>query len=87
MMPTRLLRPWEVLDVYIQDFKQKSQEGNRYLLVVVDRASIFLLTYPLPSKNAVEVSRKVMAVLLTFGMPPSTRSIAGGEFTAQVVKH
>ena len=87
MMPARFLRPWEVLEMDIQDLKHESQDGNRYLLVVVDRASKFLLTYPLPSKNAVEVSRKVMAVLLTFGMPPSTRSIAGGEFTAQVVKH
>ena len=31
---------------------QESQDGNRYPLVVVDRASKFLLAYPLPSKDA-----------------------------------
>jgi len=87
MMPARFLRPWEVLEMDIQDLKQESQDGNRYLLVVVDRASKFLFAYPLPSKDAVGVSRKLLELLLTFGVPLSIRSDAGGEFTAQVVKH
>ena len=87
MMPARFLRPWEVLEMDIQDLKQESQDGNRYLLVVVDRASKFLFAYPLPSKDAVGVSRKLLELLLTFGVPLSIRSDAGGEFTAQMVKH
>ena len=47
MMPARFLRPWEVLEMDIQDLKHESQDGNRYLLVVVDRASKFLFAYPL----------------------------------------
>lgn len=87
MMPAKFLRPWEVLEMDIQDLKQESQDGNRYLLVVVDRASKFLFAYPLPSKDAVGVSRKLLEVILTFGVPLSIRSDAGGEFTAQVVKN
>ena len=50
----------------IQDLKQGWQEGNRYLLVVVDRASKFLFAYPLPSKDAVAVRCKLLELLLTF---------------------
>ena len=85
MMPARFLLPWEVLEMDIQDLKQESQDGNRYLSVVVDRASEFLFAYPLPSKDAVGVSRKLLQLLLTFGVPLSIRSDAGGEFTAQVL--
>ena len=48
MMPARFLRPWEVLEMDIQDLKQESQAGNGYMLVVVDRASKCLFAYPLP---------------------------------------
>ena len=87
MMPVKFLRPWEVLEMDTQDLKQKSQDGNRYLLVVVDRASKFLFADPLPSKNAVGVSRELLELLLTFGAPLSIRSDARGKFTAQAVKH
>ena len=84
MMPVRFLRPWEVLEMGIQDFHQVSSNGNRYLLVVVGRASKFLFGYPLASKGALEVSRKLMEMMLTFGVPQSIRSDGGGKFTAQV---
>ena len=85
MIPARFLRTWEVFEMDIQDLSQESQDGNRYLLFVVDRASKFLFAYPLPSKNATGVNRKLLAVLLTFGVPLSIQSDAGGKFTAQVV--
>ena len=39
VMPARLLWPWKVFEMNLQDIKQVSSAGNRYLLVVVDRAS------------------------------------------------
>ena len=86
-MPAKFLRPWEVLELDIQDLKQESQDGNRYLLVVADRASKFVFAYPLSSKDAVGVSRKLLEVLLTFVVPLWIRSDARGEFTVQVVEH
>ena len=87
MMPARLLWPWEVLEMDLQGMKKVSSAGNRYLLVVVDRASRFLFAYPLGSKDSVGVVRKLLELMLTFGVPMSVRSDAGGEFTAKVVAH
>eukprot|EP00752_Nemacystus_decipiens_P008157 g7296.t1 len=87
MMPARLLQPWEVLQIDIQDMKVKSEKGNQYLLVVVDRASKFLAAFPLPNKDALSVSRKLLGLLLTFGLPLSIRADMGSENTAQVMQH
>lgn len=87
MIPARLLQPWEVLEMDIQDMKVTSDTGNRYLLVVVDRASKFLAAFPLPTKQAIGVSRKLLELLLIFGLPLSIRCDPGGEFTAEVMSH
>ena len=52
-----------------------------------DRARKFLFRYPLASKGYLEVSRKLVNLMLTFCVPQSIRSDRGGEFTAQVVGH
>eukprot|EP00752_Nemacystus_decipiens_P004057 g3715.t1 len=87
MMPARLLQPWEVLEMDLQDMKVTSAKGNRYLLVVVDRASKFLSAFPLPAKDAIGISRKLLDLLLVFGLPLSIRSDPGGEFVSEVMKH
>ena len=87
MLPARFLRPWEVLETNIQDFHRVSSNGDRYLLVVVDRASKLLFGCPLASKGALEVSRKLMELMLTSGVPQSIKSDGGGEFTAKEVGH
>lgn len=83
MMPARFLPPWEVLEVDIRDFKQESLAGNRYVLVVLDRSSKCLSAYPLRSQEALRVGRKLLELLLTFGVPRSIRSNAGGELTCK----
>lgn len=47
----------------------------------------FLIGYPLPSKEALEVIKKLMALMLTFCVRVSIRCDTGGEFTATVVHH
>ena len=78
MLPARFLRPWEVLKMDFQDMHQLSSKGSRYLLVVVDKATKILFGFPLPSKEAVEVSRRLMELMLTFGVPVRIQSDAGG---------
>ena len=68
------------------DMKQVSSAGNRYLLIVVDRASRFLLAYP-EYKDSAGVVRHLLEPSLTFGVPLPIRSDAWGEFTAKVVAH
>ncbi|CAM9478629.1 unnamed protein product, partial [Sphacelaria rigidula] len=76
MRPARFLRAWEV-----------SASGNRYLLIIVDRATKFLFASPLAAKIAVPVAKCLLKLFLTFGVPYILRSDAGGEFTSEVVNH
>ncbi|CAB1098497.1 unnamed protein product [Ectocarpus sp. CCAP 1310/34] len=87
MIPARLLQRWEVLEMGIQDPKVPSDKGNHHLLVVVDRASTFLTAFPLPSKKATGLSRKLLELLLIFGLPFSIRCDPGSEFTAEMMQH
>ena len=87
MLPARFLKPWEVLEMDIHDMGTRSEAGNRHLLVVVNRASKFLFAYPLLNKAAENVAKKLLKLLLTFGIPLSLRSDPGTEFTAEVVEH
>ena len=87
MLPSRFLRPGEVLEVDIQDMGVKSDAGNKVLLVAFDKASKFLFAFPLPTKEAVGVARKLLEVMLTFGLPLYVRSDPGSEFTAEVMQH
>ena len=72
----------------------RSEAGNKYLLVVVDRASKLLFSYLLPNKTVENVAKKLLELLLTFGITLSLRSdpgteftTAGTEFTTDVVQH
>ena len=38
-MPARFVRLWGALEMDIQDLKQQSQAGNRYVFVMVDNAN------------------------------------------------
>ena len=87
MLPARFLHPWEVLEMDIQDMKVTSSQGNRYLLVVVDRATKFLSAAPLPTKEALGVSKKLLELLLNFGLPLSIRCDPGSENTAEVMQN
>lgn len=83
-MPARFLWPWEVVEMGIQDMKEEShrETGTWYILMVVDRASKFLFSYPLETKTALGIP-----VCVTFRLPLWTRSDAVGQFTAHVVQH
>ena len=71
----------------VQDMKVTSDQDNRYLVVVIAEASKFLTALPLPTEEAVGVSRKLLSLLLTFGLPFSIRCDPGGELVADVTEH
>ena len=78
---------WQVLEMDTQDMGEKSSTGNRYLLLVVDRASKFAFAYRLKTKDAESVAKKLLDLLLMFGIPRCIRRDPGTEFTAEVVQH
>lgn len=82
MMVARLLWPWEVLDMDLQDMEQVSSTGNRYLLVV-DGANRFVFASPVEPKDSVCAARKHLGLLLAFGVPLSIRSETEGEVYSQ----
>ena len=71
----------------IHDMGARSEAGNKHLFVIVDKASKFLITYPLPNKTAENVAKKLLELLLIYGIPLSLRSDPGTEFIAEVVQH
>ena len=87
MLPARFLRPGEVLEVDIQGMGVKSDARNKVLLVAVDKASKFLFAFLLPTKKTLGVARKLLEMMLTFGLPLYVRSDPGSEFTAEVTQH
>lgn len=71
----------------IQDLKVTYDKGDRYQLVVVDRASKVFTAFPLPSKEATGVSRKLLQLLLIFGLPLSIRCDPGSESATELRRH
>ena len=87
MLPARFLQPWKVLEKDIHNMGARLEAGNKHLLVVGGRARKLRFAYPPPNKTAENVAKKLLELLLTFGIPLSLRSYPGTEFTAEAVKH
>ena len=84
-MPGRAVEPWETLEVDNLSIGTTSQIGNKYVLLVVDRASRFPFAFPLPSKGTKKVARIFTNLCLTFGVPRNFRSDGGGEFRSEIL--
>ncbi|CAM9581558.1 unnamed protein product, partial [Pylaiella littoralis] len=87
MMPSRSVEPWDRLVIDILAIDTKSESLNKYVLLVVDKATNFPFGFPLPSKQSIGVARKLVELCLTFGVPRMIRCDGGGEFRAEVVTH
>ena len=54
---------------------------------MVGRISKFLFAYPLPNKTVENVAKKLLELLLTFGIPLSLRGNPGTDFTAEAAQY
>ena len=63
MLPARFLRPWHVLEADVLDMHEKSKSDNRYLLLVIDRASKFAFAFPLKTKEAEGIALKLLELV------------------------
>ena len=86
MLPARFLKFWDVLKIDIQDMGATPKAGDKYLLVVVDRASKFLFAHSIPNKTAENVAKTLLEFLLIFGIPLSLRNDPGTELTADIAQ-
>jgi transposase InsO family protein len=62
-----------------------STEGYRYVLIVADVATRFVLLRPLRTKETEEVARTLFAIFGDFGVPKIMQSDNGGEFISGIV--
>ena len=85
MMPVRHLEPWDELEMDILQIDTPATSGNKYVLLVVDRASKFPFGFPLESKQAVGVARILADLCLTFGVPKRICCDGAKEFGSDVV--
>ena len=85
LLPGRPLEPWDELQMDILKIDTPSLFGNKYILLVVDRASKFPFGFPLETKHAVGVARVLTELCLTFGVPRAIRYDGGREFGAEEV--
>ena len=84
MFPARFFRPMDIFEMDIQNMGQRIEANTHHLLTAVDKASKFPCTFLLPTKEALEVTRTILNVVLTFGLPVSLCSDPGMEFTTEV---
>lgn len=68
MAPARLERPWGVLKFDIHDMEVSSDPSHKVPLVEVDKASNIVFTFPLPTKQALGLARKLLLVMLPFDL-------------------
>ena len=85
MLPGPPLEPWDELQIDILKSDTRSLSGNKYVLLVVNRASRIPFGFPLATKQAVGVARILTELCLTFGVPRVIRCDGGKEFGAEVV--
>lgn len=64
----------------------RSLDGYKYILVMVDQMSGFVLLFALLSKQMDEVSTHVLDAFSTFGYPYKIKSDNGLEFCNQMLK-
>lgn len=63
----------------------ESEQGYRYILVVLDQMSGFVLLKALLTKEMAEVSEDILDIFLTFGFPEAIKSDNGSEFCNKMV--
>ena len=87
MLPGRPLEPWDELEIDVLKIDTTLISGNKYILLVVDRASKFLFGFPLATKEEIGVARALSELCLTFGVPRVVLCDGGKEFGGEVVTH
>ena len=79
--------PWERMAIDILGPLPRSEDGNRYLMVVEDYFTKWTEAIPIPNAEATTVARKFVERIVTiFGVPLSVHSDQGSNFQSKVFK-
>ena len=79
--------PWERMAIDILGPLLRSEDGNRYLMVVEDYFTKWTEAIPIPNAEAITVGRNlVKRIVNIFGVPLSIHSDQGSNFESKVFK-
>ena len=85
--PIETSRPFELVCMDVLKLGLTSS-GNRYLLVIIDHFSKWVVLEPLPTKTQEDVARVILErLILVHGAPTRIHSDKGKEFVNQVISH
>ena len=83
--PVPIGRPWQMIAVGILEVPTSYQQ-NRYLLVIQDYFTKWAEAVPLPDQTAERISKELVKVFTTFGMPEFLHSDQGRNFESSVLR-
>ena len=78
--------PWDHLEIDLIGPLLTSQQGNTYILTIVDVCTAYTVLRPLYSKEMEVVARRLWEVFTDFGTPKILQSDNGLEFVNKVMK-
>ena len=86
LTPITALIPMDHLAIDLHQFSQTSEDGNTYLMAVVDVCTRFTFLYALSDKSMSTVASTLAALFQHFGVPRIIQSDNGSEFKNELIK-
>ncbi|KFD64451.1 hypothetical protein M514_23298 [Trichuris suis] len=81
----RVARPWQKVAIDIMGPLPPTENGNRYILVVMDCFTKFAEAFPLPNQEAKTVTAAEMDQLICrYGIPESIHTNQGRQFESEI---
>jgi transposase InsO family protein len=78
-------KPMERLDIDTIGPLPEDEEGNKFVLVVIDAFSRFTVVYPIKRATAKEAARALMHHFGTFGQPMHIMTDSGSQFVNETI--
>jgi len=85
LLESKIWRPFESVQIDLAEM-HPSDTGYRYILVVIDEMTGYVLLRPLLSKSKEEIVDNLQKVFCEFGFPHRLNSDEGGEFVNALMK-
>lgn len=77
------LAPWTHVQMDLTGPKQISKGGNKYILILIDVFTGFIIVRPMPNKESGSVLSCLKEIFASFGSPAILQSDCGTEFTSK----
>lgn len=78
--------PMQYVHMDLLEMTEESVLGHKFILVVIDQFSGFVILRPISQKSAKEVGYEIYKVFLEWGFPAAVKSDNGKEFCNEIVK-